>query len=226
MRYHAHATYRAMYSPFALCIVVYRRILKEVHLIKRWAGATAADVVSIVFYGGCNWESWIEKPEQSPRLLLVRGGGNFYGSDFLVSTHWAFRYEIYAKRPTTLFGIWHATRWHRYGGAWRHFIFTCPAPLVVVNLLWRRKGEFTSEFVRWFLFLFFYWPHSHLCECATDFPHLIGNTFGTRHVTRPALFSLTIQVHALNKYSISNALSFLKREEQHCRRFLLAKRKR
>jgi hypothetical protein len=39
-----------------------------------------------------------------------------------------------------------------------------------VNLLWRRKGEFTSEFVRWFLFLFFYWPHSHLCECATDFP--------------------------------------------------------
>jgi hypothetical protein len=33
------------------------------------------------------------------------GGGNFYGSDLLVSTHWAFRYEIYAKRPTTLFGI-------------------------------------------------------------------------------------------------------------------------
>jgi hypothetical protein len=28
-------------------------------------------------------------------------------------------------------------------------------------------------------------------------PHL-GNTFGTRHVTRPALLSLTIQVHALN----------------------------
>lgn len=67
-----------LYSPFALCIVVYRRILKEVHLIKRWAGATAADVVSIVFYGGCNWESWIEKPEQPPRLLLVRGGGAIF----------------------------------------------------------------------------------------------------------------------------------------------------
>ncbi len=36
------------------------------HLIKRSAGATG-DVVSIAFHGGCNWKSWIEKPEQSPR---------------------------------------------------------------------------------------------------------------------------------------------------------------
>ncbi len=170
------------------------------------------------------------KTGTATEAFVGKGGGVQFLWERLACIH-TLGFSIWNLCKTTVDTFWHLTRHtlaqirRRMASPYLHMpsaSFRCES---FVEKKRRIIPSPRSLFVDFFFFLFFYWPHSHLYECATDFPHL-GNTFGTRHVTRPALLSLTIQVHALNKYSISNAFSFLKREEQHCHRFLLAKRKR
>ena len=135
-----------MRYPLATCkahCIMYRIPSRSVsvHLIKR--SADSGPCIDCILWRGCN-EKLNRKKEQPSRLL---GGDIFYGIDFLVSKHWAFRYEIYAKRPT-LFGIWHATRWHRYGGASRH-------AQRLECFVQKKMGKFLHLGVcRWFLFSF------------------------------------------------------------------------
>ncbi len=130
------------------------------------------------------------------------GGAIFMGATCLYPHTGPFDMIFICKTTDDTF--WHLTR-HTLAQIRRRmaslYLHMPSASFRCESFVEKKKGNnsFTSEFVRWFPFLSLFL----LAALASSLwmrhwlPHL-GNTFGTRHVTRPALLSLTIQVHALN----------------------------